>query len=97
MTAPIRLPARSRIGAAESWIAISWPRRFTSTVCSVEAEHLPLAQAAHDRALGRLARRLIDHGQHFADELPLRLAVLPAGQALGHRIHVVDAPFASRW
>ena len=36
------------------------------------------------------ARPLVDHRQNAADELRLRLAVLPPGQALGDRIHVVD-------
>ena len=96
MTAPIRFPARSRIGAAESWMAISWPRREMSAVCCVKPEHLPLAQAPHDGALACLARALIDHRQHVAHQPSLRLAVLPARQALRHRVHVVDAPFGVR-
>ena len=58
-----------------------------------QAEHLSFAQAAHDRTLARLPRRLIDDRQHIADQLRLRFAVFPSGQALGHRIHVVDASF----
>ena len=58
-----------------------------------ESQHLAFAQAAHDGALGRLPRGLVHHGQDIADELRLRLAVLPSRQALRDRVHVVDAPF----
>jgi len=62
-------------------------------VCSVSPRICPLAQAAHDRALAGRARRLIDDGQHVADELTLGFAVFPPGQAFGDRVHVIDAPF----
>ncbi len=93
MTAPIRLPARSRIGAAESWIAISCPRAVHQHRMLGEPEHLPLAQAAHDGALAGLAVVSSTTVSTSPISLRMRLAALPAGQALGDRIHVIDVAF----
>ena len=57
MTTPIRRPLRSRIGAAESWIEISWPRRLISSDVLDHLDDATLAQAAHDRVVERLPRR----------------------------------------
>src|SRR3984957_14617589 len=58
-----------------------------------QTEGLPLAKTTHDRTLGRLLRRFVDHGQDVADALRLGLPALPAGEALRHRIYVIDAAF----
>lgn len=57
-----------------------------------EIECLPFAQTAHHRTLAGSEGRFVHHAQNVTDELLLRLAVLPSGQALGHGIHIVDAP-----
>ena len=49
------------------------------------------AQRAQQRVLERLARGVVDEAQHLADRPALHLGQRPAGQLLGHRIHVVDA------
>ena len=96
MTAPINRPLRSRIGAAESWIAISWPRRLTSSDGSIELDHAAFAQAAQDRAVERLAGRFVQHLEHLGDRLPGGFAGVPAGELLGDGIEVVDAAVGIR-
>src|ERR1019366_9466963 len=58
-----------------------------------ETHYLAFPQATHDRTFARCTRDFIDQGQYVADELILSLPAFPSGQALGNRIHVIDAPF----
>ena len=93
-TAPTVLPARSRIGAAESWIAISWPWRFISTLCSARSTTLP-SRRQRSSGFSRSSRaHFIQQPQHLADRLAARLGAGPAGELLGDRIEVIDAAFA---
>ncbi len=55
--------------------------------------HAPLAEAAHDRVLDRQARRLTDQVEYVADRTAGRFGRVPAGELLGDRVQVLDAPF----
>ena len=94
MTAPIMRPCRSQMGAADSWIAISWPgaRDQHGVIGRCAGTRARRAQRAQQRIL-RAARASAPSTRFSTSAIgaPARLVHAPAGEALGHRIHVFDA------
>ena len=58
-----------------------------------QLDHAPLAQAADDRVLDRLAARLVDQVDDLADRTARGLGRIPAGELLGDGVQVLDTPF----
>ncbi len=98
MTAPIILPCPSQMGAADSWIAISWPERVTSTDVSPAAFRTALAasQGSQQRVFQWLVLLLRDEVQRLADRTAACLIGVPAGEVLGNPVYVVDAAVGVR-
>ena len=89
-TTPVTAPRSSRIGAPLSAMGRSVPSLATSSVWFAKPDDHPVAQHARDGALHLGAGLLVDDPEHLGGRPAPRLGLGPAGERLGHRVHLDD-------
>ena len=97
-TTPMISPSASRIGAPLSSIGISVAVARQQHGVVGEPDDRALAQHLASTGLSTVARRLlVDDAKDLVERPAARLALRPAGQRLGDRVHEHDPPAARRW
>ena len=70
----------------------SWPVPIKKRRLVAAGHERAVAQAALEEVLGLIARTLVDDLEHIVERLAVGLVSFPAGQLLGNRVQIVDAP-----